>query len=163
MNKIDSSSSQGAEVQIEDELVFATVEIKTSIAKQILDLANIYANTDVIFCIVGDETFHNVIPQSHMGQVLQQFVVLSVRYVVYVSASEAGILYVTVVFSSEGILQICHSVLRKAVEPSASWAHNDDSSFWKFADAFILPIMKKKLPFWRLCDRYVKEKGLFHR
>ena len=73
-------------------LSVSSVEIKTSISRTSLDRALQCATMEIICCNVGDNTFRKYIPAEHMGQVLHQMIVLSVNYVIYVSASEAGIM-----------------------------------------------------------------------
>ena len=76
--------------------VFATVEIKTSVAQSSLVRTLPLSSADAVFCDFGDETFRRMIPVDHMGQILMQVIVLQVSHAVYVAASETGIAFIVV-------------------------------------------------------------------
>jgi hypothetical protein len=105
----------------------ASVDIKTSVAGSSLDRALGRATVDVLTCTVGDATFREHVPTEHMGQILHQMLVLSVNYVIYVSAAEVGIMYILVVQLSDDILQLLGGALHRGVEASVSWAHDEDA------------------------------------
>ena len=86
--------------------ILASVEIKTSVASSSLDRAIGTATADSITCEFGDATFRQYIPETHMGQVIQQLPVLRVYLAVYVSASETGVLYVVIVRALEHVFVV---------------------------------------------------------
>ena len=58
--------------------LFSCLEIKNSLAESSIDKSIGRASVDVMTCIVGDTDFREYIPQEHIGQLLQQILVLGV-------------------------------------------------------------------------------------
>lgn len=112
----------------------ASVEIKTSVTRSSLDRALGRATVDVICCSVGDNVFIEYIPKEHVGQILQQTIVLSVNYVLYVWAAEVGILFIAVVYCDRCILDVCVDALNRRARCTVSWAHEEDCNLPTFVD-----------------------------
>ena len=141
--------------------IIASVEIKTSVASSSLDRVIAIATADAIICEFGDATSRQYIPEIHMGQVIQQMLVLRVRLAVYVSSSETGILYVVVVRAPEYILNAFELALAPNTRALASWAHEflaADLVPLSFADAQTEVLLQDKLSFWRAINEDIKEK-----
>lgn len=83
------------------------MEIKTSLTSSALDKTLHNADEHLITCTVVKDNLRDIIPSEHCGQVLHQAVVLQVQYVVYVAASETGILYTSVVFVPSTVSTVC--------------------------------------------------------
>lgn len=114
--------------------MISSVEIETSVAQSSLDRALGRATVDIITCTVGDATFREYVPEEHTGQLLHQMLVLSVNYVIYVSAAEVGIMYIVVMKCSDETLDVCRTALRNNTDAAVSWAHRDDPAPPQFAD-----------------------------
>lgn len=114
------------DVAAHSSIELASVEIKTNVGISSLDRASGMATVDVKTCRVGDATWNKYVPTEHMGQVLHQLPVLSVHYLIYVSAAEVGIMYILVVQCSDDILHICIEALRRCAESSIAWAHDEE-------------------------------------
>lgn len=71
-------------------------EMKNIVASSSLGLALTKAKVDVVRCEVGDEVFRHYVPKEHVAQVLHQQLVLDIRYVIYVPASEIVFLYIVI-------------------------------------------------------------------
>jgi hypothetical protein len=56
--------------------VLSSVEIKTSVSTSSLQRSTAAASRDVTLCTVGDQTFKELVPEQHVGQVLHQMIVL---------------------------------------------------------------------------------------
>lgn len=137
------------------------VEIKTSVAESSLDRAVGRATLDVMTCWDGDSTFREYILMEHMGQILHQMMVFSVNYCIYVSSAEVGIIYVLFVRCSDATLDLCNTALHTSAYEAVAWAHHSDEAPPSFATTEVLSIIQKQLPFWRIINGYVKEKGPF--
>lgn len=85
---------QGLDVNGEHVPQLASVEFKTIVASSSLDKAHRHLSPDFSYCTMGDSNFVRLIPQNHCGQLLQQSVFLQLQYVVYVAASNTGIIEV---------------------------------------------------------------------
>lgn len=77
--------------------IFVSVEIMTNVASRSLDRAIEIATVDTITCGFGEATICQYIPEIHMGQGIQQLLVLGVCLAVYLSAYETGVLCVVIV------------------------------------------------------------------
>ena len=88
----DSISTGSATNAEQEGLVIASVEIKTSVATSSLDRGVGRATVDIVFCTVGDDQFKKYIPKEHIGQMIQQMIVLCLNYVIYISAAEVGLM-----------------------------------------------------------------------
>lgn len=141
--------------------VFASVEIKTSVAMSSLDRAIGRATKDVVTCTVGDQIFRDNIPKEHIGQLILQMMVLKVNFVLYVAASEIGIMYLVVAHCPEEILQECKESLIRGAKHAVAWAHEGDPKVPLFADRDSRISIEEHLPFWRTINGHVKEKGPF--
>ena len=95
-------------------LQIVSVEIKTSIAASSLSRALNHAGIDVSCVEVGDQECSNRIPREHIGQLLQQTVVLHVNYGIYVSCSKTAFLGCTLVRATDLLLEACKSCLEKS-------------------------------------------------
>jgi hypothetical protein len=84
-------------------------------------------SVDVLACTVGHFRFREYVPTEHIGQIIHQILVLSVDYVIYVSAAEIGVLYILVVQFSETNRQLWTRALRRGAETVVSWAHVGDA------------------------------------
>ena len=142
-------------------LSLSSVEIKTSIARSSLDRALQRATMEIVCCNVGDATFREYVPEEHVGQILHQMVVLSVNYVVYVSASEGGIMYIVVVHAPRETLNVCEIALRSRASAVVAWAHEEDPIPPEFVDLATKRILKERIGFWQLVNNYVTKKGSF--
>lgn len=137
----------------------ASVEIKTSVASSSLDIALGNASQDVVYCYVGDDEFVKRIPLGHVGQLLQQALVLDVNFVVYVASSETGILFICIALIPASVRQICRTTLIDYAKDIVSWAHSDDATPPTELDANGKRLVSEKIPFWRLVNKYVIEHG----
>lgn len=143
------------------QLAIASVEIKTSITQSSLDRALSHATAEVVRCSVGDATFRQYVPIEHMGQALHQMVVLSVNYLIYVSASEAGVMYTVVVYCSSSIINQCCNALKSVAPPTVSWAFEETPKPPAFTESSTARILKSRLPFWMMVNNYVKDNDAF--
>ena len=143
------------------ELSIASVEIKTSVAQSSLSRALNLATADVVTCCVGDAKFRRYVPDQHVGQVIHQMVVLSVNFVIYVSAAEAGTIYTCVVYSSADNVEKCYKAFTDVVLATVSWAHEQDRQPPSFSDTTTRRALKPRLPFWLMVNNFVNEKGPF--
>lgn len=142
---------------LDGQLAIASVEIKTSTAQSTLDRALSRATAEVVKCSVGDAKFKQYIPTEHIGQVLHQLVVLSVNYLIYISASEAGVMYTVVVHCSSNIIDQCCNVLTSVALPTVSWAHEQNPKPPAFTEPSTARTLKSRLPFWMMVNNYVKD------
>lgn len=62
------------------------------------------ASVDVMTCTVGDTQSQVYILQEHIGQLLHQMLFLAFNYCIYVSVTEVGIIYISVVCYPHPIL-----------------------------------------------------------
>jgi hypothetical protein len=147
----------------QERMAIAGVEIKTSVASSSLDRAISHATADVIICDVGDSAFRDCVPEAHMGQLLQQMYVIGASHAIYLSASETGILYITIARASRQILDTCAAALTSVGRTVVSWAHEStdtpSSTIPAFADAGTAAILKSRIHFWKVVDEYLIRKG----
>lgn len=139
----------------------ASVEIKTNIAESSLDRNMQNATVDVMKCKVGEPSFLSLILKEHAAQLLHQMVVLSVNYVVYVAATESGVLFTAVVYCPQDILDTCHQALAGVAGTPVAWAHLPDPHPPEFADSATRNTLRLGLPFWHLVNAYVQERDPF--
>ena len=142
-------------------LSLASIEIKTSVSRSSLDRALQRATMDIICCTLGDAVSLEHVPEEHVGQVLHQMVVMSVNYVVYVSAAESSIMYIAVVYAPQEMLTACEIALRAKASAAVSWAYEEHLIPPSFVDSATKKLLKDRLVFWKLVNDYVKEKGAF--
>lgn len=135
-----------------------SVEINT-IASSSLYVALSIASTDVMYCRVGDNAFVRQIPLNHFGQLLQHSLVVNAYFVIYVSASETGILFICVVQMYAAVRQLCSAVLVENAKNIVSWAHSADAIPPTERDPSGKQLVLEKLPFWRLVNNHVVENG----
>ena len=114
-------------------LAIAFVEIKTSVATSILDRGVGRATVDILSCTVGDEQFNKYIGKEHIGQMIQQMIVLRLNHVIYISAADVGLLY-RVFYCPAAIINEGTEALRSKAEALVSWAHQDDGQVPLFVD-----------------------------
>lgn len=76
--------------------VVATLEIKSSVSASSPQINICRASVNIVTCIVGDERFNEMIPEEHVGQVVQQMCGVECHFEIYVRASEAGVLHTVV-------------------------------------------------------------------
>jgi hypothetical protein len=88
------SDLQALGVANESNVVVVAVEIKPSICRTTIDSQLARMVCDVISCAVGDTAFKTFVPEGHTGQLLHQMLVLRLNHVLYVSATQTGIMYV---------------------------------------------------------------------
>ena len=102
-----------------------TVEVKTSVGD---DSVRRIINTGggnrgrTLRCRVGDTTCKSYIPPEHIGQVLQQQLVLNVAYSCYVTATETGIAYIVIMYCSPKDLEFFCNVLIPKAQRLLAWA-----------------------------------------
>ena len=96
----------GSPIAEESNEFIASIEIKTCIAESSLDRAIGRATVDTICCTVGDDQFSRYIPKEHMGQIIQQMIVLSLNHTIYVCAAEVGLMYVAIVYCPRGVINL---------------------------------------------------------
>ena len=145
----------------EDSGTLASVEIKTNVAESSLDRLMQNATVDVLSCKVREGLFLELIPREHAGQLLHQMVVMAVKYVVYVAASESGILFTAGVYCRQSNLNFCYEALSNVAGPLVAWAYGPDPRPPEFADDCTAEMLKLRLPFWTLVNSYVKENDAF--
>ena len=80
---------------------------------------------------------------------------------VYVAASESGILFTAVFYCRQSILNFCHEALSNVAGPLVAWAYGPEPRPSEFADDCTAEVLKPRLPFWTLVDNYVKENDAF--
>jgi hypothetical protein len=85
----------------------ASVEIKTSVVDSSLLYLGSNATVDIIQGTVGDHECRRVISESHLGQILMHALTLECSYVIYVAASETGILYIAIAKCPGDIRSLC--------------------------------------------------------
>jgi hypothetical protein len=105
------------------EAVMATVEIKTSVTDSSLSKNLGSISADAVVYHVEDESFRHV-PEIYVGRI-KQMVVLGIIHVVYVAASETGIIYIVIVKCDSEILETCKLVLTRDDKRPVSWGHED--------------------------------------
>ena len=142
-------------------LVVASVEIKTRVAPSSLAQVLPLARADIVQCEVGDENFTKYVPKEHMAQVLQQLLVLGIRYAVYVAAAETVIPYTVVTKCSDAALEKCFEVLKAVADPVVRWAQEQVGAVPAFIPAEYIATLSSRHKFWRLVDQHVKEKSTF--
>lgn len=157
LNPADLSSAFG--LIDGDELIIASVEIKTSIASSSLDVTHRHASLDVIYCRIGDHEFVRRIPLKHCGQLLQQSLVLDVDYFVYVAASETSILFICVIYIPSYVRRQSLSVLVDYAKCLVSWVHEENGTPPPELDPAGKRLVGQKLPFWRLVNKHVVTNG----
>ena len=141
-------------VQDVDDLVVCPVEIKSFVASSSLDRMLASASVSVIYCEVGDDIFRKIIPDGHIGQLLMQMVVLDSHFIVYVAASETGILNTVVVTANDVVLMRCKRILMKAAESTIAWLHSDPVEFPAFVPRDIKGMIETQLPFQSEAENY---------
>lgn len=102
------------------------MENKTSVAQISLDRALSRAIADVGKCEDGGSSFTNSYTGEHVEQLLNQMVVVRVKFVIYGSASEAGVKSTAVVHCTDAILEKCHAASAVFAQPVIAWAHRED-------------------------------------
>jgi hypothetical protein len=143
-----------------DEEALASVEVKTSVAASSLSGAVSNAAADIIKCDLGDATFRQYVPEAHMAQVIQQMIVLSTLFAVYVSASETGIMFVLVIRGFQPRLDAWKQSLLSTDRPLVEWAHESATATVPgFADAGAKDLLESGVKFWRLINGNVLEHG----
>jgi hypothetical protein len=147
----------------ESNVVIAAVEIKTSISRTAIDSQLAGMVCDVISCAVGDTAFKKFVPEGHIGQLLHQMLVLRLNHVLYLSATETGIMYVVFATCDQTILEECQHALDKYGRGAVEWAHEDDPVPPSSSDHYVLKSIKSRLAFWKLIDSHVKENTPFPR
>ena len=108
------------------ELSIASVESKTNGSQLSLSRALNLATADVVTCCVGDAQFPPYVPNEHVGQAIHQMVVLSVNYVIYISAAEVGTMYKCIVYGSPDTVGKCYMALTDVVLATVSGAYDQD-------------------------------------
>lgn len=91
---VDGSAFKGSEESSGTEP--ATVEIMTSVAQSSINTALSLATVYLVSCTVGDDFFKEYIAEQHISQLINQMFFLLFDYVIHVSASGNGILYVVI-------------------------------------------------------------------
>ncbi|PXF43989.1 hypothetical protein BWQ96_06222 [Gracilariopsis chorda] len=138
------------------------VEIKTNVAQSSLDRALGLATADLVTCEVGDQSFRRYIPAEHIGQILHQMLVLAVKYVIYVSCSESGIMYTVLVHCNNSVLDTCLSALNAIALPVVSWAHQPGPlQIPSFSDTETTKVLQSRFQFWSLVNNYVTQNDAF--
>ena len=139
------------------EIVIAVVEIKSSICDESLACILSVANQDLVICEFGDEAFRARVPEKHMGQLLQQLVVSSLRHVLYVAASETGITYAVLIVATQALLRLAVQTLQREASDTIEWLHTDPLMFPTFVSRENRRIIKADIPFFKLVDNYVRD------
>lgn len=87
-------------------------EIESTLSSSTLDrkLHNVARTTAT--CKVGEDKFRDVILSEHFGQVRNQTVVLQRQYVVYIAATEPGMLHIAVLLMLSSVAKVCTGALR---------------------------------------------------
>lgn len=80
---------------------------------------------------------------------------------VYVSASETGLLFVCVVYAPDNVRSDCQLVLVDQCEQLVAWAHKDDGLIPLEADRESKRTITDKFSFWKVVNNYVKQNGPF--
>jgi hypothetical protein len=147
---------------VPDEEALASVEIKTSVSEISSSVTAQNASADVITCELGDVTFHKHVPEAHMAQVIQQMVVLSTLFAIYLCATETGVMFVLVIRASETFLDMWKRALLSVSTPLLQWAYTSViGSAPDFADAKTKQLLELGVKFWRLVNANVMEHGPF--
>ena len=128
--------------------VIGSIKIKTSIAEPTLDRALCRATLNTISCTVGDDESKRHVPKEHIGQIIQQMIVLSLNHTIYVCAAEVGLMYVAVVYYPQGVLDMCMHALKTSAEPLLSWAYEENGSVHGFGDRETKKILSHRICFW---------------
>jgi hypothetical protein len=140
----------------------ASVEIKTSVAESSLRSAVSNASVDVVTCDLGDETFRRHIPEDHMAQMIQQMIVLTTPFAIYVSASETGIMFVLVIRGSANCLGEWKKALLSTGGSLVEWAHTSATATApEYADVETKALLKSGFKFWSIVNREVVKNGPF--
>lgn len=116
---------------------------------------------DVITLQMGEELGLKYIPKNHIGQVLQQALVMDVEYCIYIAASEHAVLYIAVLRVSRLQRQTCKTALENSAGPAVSWAHQLGQRMPSFADAATKKLLKNHLNFWNLINNYANNNHPF--
>jgi YqaJ-like viral recombinase domain len=147
---------------IDGRCVLCSVEIKTSVAASSLERSIELASVDVKVCRVGDSSFRSFVPEAHIGQILHQMLVLHVSHVVYVAASETGVMFIIIAYCDISTLSLCELALEQAAGECVDWAYEDFLDMPLDNDSDLNKLLKSRLPFWKLVNSYVLEKGPFY-
>lgn len=148
-------------ITIDGSDVFATVEIKTSVAQSSLDRTLPLSSADAVFCDFGDETFRRMIPVDHIGQVLMQVIVLQVSHAVYVAASETGIAFIVVARCPPELFAASERLLRETCSAVIEWLFVDPVNFPAFISTAHKSLINGRRPFIQAVNAYVEERGPF--
>jgi hypothetical protein len=143
-------------------LVLASVEIKTSVSSSSLQRSTAAASIDVTLCEIGDSRFKELVPESHVGQVLHQMIVLKCNYCLYVSAAETGILCIVVCYCADFVLRECERRLEEISGSLVSWAYTDANEVPEMPDPELRKIAESRICFWRLVNEHVRDSDAFY-
>ena len=116
-----------------------SVEIKTSIAVLSLSTAASNASVDLLCVEMGTFAFLDRVARVHIGQILQQMVVLRVSYVLYVVCSEAALLSCPLIKAPSAILEEATRVLELNGNCLLNWAFHSPEHL----PPFVAPDIKK--------------------
>jgi YqaJ-like viral recombinase domain len=108
---------------VSDEEALESVEIKTSVSEISSSVTTQNASADVITCELGDEAFRKHVPEAHMAQVIQQMVVISILFAIYLRATETGFMFVLVIRASESFIDMWKRALLSVSTPLLQWAY----------------------------------------
>lgn len=143
------------------DVVIASVEMKSGIADSSVDRLIDLVSPEVIFCELGDETFSKWVPEHHIGQLLDQMVVVSLKYALYVAAGENGLAFILVVHASDNLLAMCLTRLRDACCDVIDWLHSDSVHFPSFVGRELRTVIQSRLQLWKLVNKRVLEQFPF--
>ncbi len=139
----------------------ATVEVKTRISKTIIQVGQLLATTDLVECTVGDETCARYIPREHVGQVVMQMVVTSIRHCVYCCATETEILYTVFMDLKQETAEQCLQALVQYGSVAVRWAHVMPSENPQFLSASFATSLKTKHQYWKSVNDFVMNRHAF--
>lgn len=149
-----------ARIQTQDfEEVTATVEIKTSVSDDSTLRALAVSAASIVYCHVGDAIFHRHVPIDHVGQLLHQLVVLDVRHLVYVAATETGISYILIARVSDSIVNSCRLILHSTCDQIVKWIHVTPLVPPTFLSSASKKTIEKELKFWTALNTKVIQQG----
>eukprot|EP00737_Agarophyton_chilense_P004797 gb/GEZJ01006395.1/.p1 GENE.gb/GEZJ01006395.1/~~gb/GEZJ01006395.1/.p1 ORF type:complete len:425 (-),score=36.09 gb/GEZJ01006395.1/:504-1778(-) len=145
----------------EDNVALATVEIKTSVSSSSLNRALNNASLDLACVKVGDASVLQRIPQEHIGQVLQQMLVINTNYSIYAVSSETALLSCTLLYASNDKLRAYKDCLVSQAGPLVTWAHTDTPVVPSFVDVTTKRLLKERIVFWKLINTHVTNHDAF--
>ena len=145
----------------DDDESFACVEIKTPVATCTLGASaslSFYTQVSAPFAMLLSKKYMS---KEHMGQMLQQLLVLSMQYCVFVMPGKPGI-FDTVIIRCPDIVDItCRSALISTVEPIVLWAHENNPTVPNFTSNDKKKTVSTRPKLWKVFNDYVKCNRIF--